>query len=191
MTNILCRGHWLSSSEYCDLTATAGGHRLSGTVLLPIDGRPGQIRYRVDVDEGWRTGAAEVTAVIAGAERPVMLTADAGGRWRLDGSSAAGLDGCIDVDLGFTPATNTLPIRRLGLQVGETAEVLSAWMRFPGLTVEAAVQSYERLDKRLWRYRSGSFAADLTVDPSGLVVAYGEDAWIAVAHSDLDIIGDG
>ena len=189
MTTILWRGRWLDSSEFCDLSAKPGGHRLSGIVLLAIDGRPGQIRYAVDLDEAWRTDTVEVTTLIAGEDRHVRLTADAGGHWRLDGSPVAALDGCIDADLGFTPATNTLPIRRLGLQVGETAEIRAAWMRFPTLTVQAAVQFYERLDERLWRYRSGTFAADLTVDPSGLVVAYGEEVWTAVAHSDLQIRG--
>ena len=36
---------------------------------------------------------------------------------------------CVDVDLSFTPATNTLPIRRLGLDIGEEAEIHVAWLR--------------------------------------------------------------
>jgi Putative glycolipid-binding len=38
---------------------------------------------------------------------------------------------CVDVDLGFTPATNTLPIRRLGLEVGEAAGLAVAWLNGP------------------------------------------------------------
>ena len=39
---------------------------------------------------------------------------------------SAHLDGCPDVDFGWTPATNTVPIRRLGLEVGETASITAA-----------------------------------------------------------------
>jgi hypothetical protein len=35
------------------------------------------------------------------------------GVWRLNDLEISGLDECVDLDLGFTPATNLLPIRRL------------------------------------------------------------------------------
>ncbi len=87
------------------------------------------------------------------------------------------LAGCIDVDLGITPSTNTLPIRRLNLQVGESADVTAAWVRFPELTVEPLAQRYTRLDERRYRYESTTgFSAELEVDELGLVVRYG-DIW--------------
>jgi uncharacterized protein len=89
---------------------------------------------------------------------------------------------CVDVDLGFTPATNTLPIRRLGLEVGEAAELAVAWLRWPTLRVERAEQRYERLARDRYRYSSGDFEADLTVDEHGLVVEY-EGVWRAVARA--------
>src|SRR5712664_99467 len=39
-----------------------------------------------------------------------------------------------DIDLAVTPATNTLPIRRLNLEVGQSQEVTAAWLKFPDLT---------------------------------------------------------
>jgi len=82
--------------------------------------------------------------------------------------------GCLDVDLAFTPATNILPLRRLGLAVGESREMTAAWVRFPDLSVEPLAQRYTRLDERRVRYesRGGSFTADLEVDELGLVVRY-------------------
>ena len=52
---------------------------------------------------------------------------------------------CVDVDLSFTPATNTLPIRRLGLDIGEEAEIHVAWLVWPELTVQPVLQRYTRL----------------------------------------------
>ena len=84
------------------------------------------------------------------------------------------LDGCTDVDLGFSPSTNALPIRRLGLQVSQSRTVQVAWLRYPQLTVERVAQTYTRLDATTCRYASGSFEADLTVDDDGFVVEYDE-----------------
>ena len=106
---------------------------------------------------------------------------DPSGRWSLDGVERPDLDGCVDVDLGFSPSTNTLPIRRLGLGVGESAPVSAAWLRFPGFALERFDQVYTRLDESHYRYESGGgrFMRDLAVDEDGLVVEY-PDFWTLV-----------
>jgi hypothetical protein len=48
--------------------------------------------------------------------------------------------------------------------------------------VQRLDQSYERLEERRYRYRSGRFTADLTVDDEGMVLQYGV-TWKAVATS--------
>jgi hypothetical protein len=82
--------------------------------------------------------------------------------------------GCIDLDLGFSPSTNLLPIRRLGLAVGQEAEVKAAWLRFPGLPLEPLEQLYRRIDVTTYRYESagGSFVTELQVNAQGLVTRY-------------------
>jgi uncharacterized protein len=102
--------------------------------------------------------------------------------WELDGLPAPDLENCEDIDLGWTPATNTIPIRRLELEVGETASITAAWVRFPELDVVANEQQYTRLADDRWRYRSGDFDFELITDPgSGLVLEYGDDLWRASA----------
>jgi len=92
------------------------------------------------------------------------------------------LDKCIDVDLEWSPSTNTLPIRRLALAIGESKSVSAAWVRFPSLEVQRLDQTYERLEDRRYRYRSGRFTADLALDQDGMVLQYGVN-WNAVATS--------
>ena len=91
---------------------------------------------------------------------------------------------CIDADLGISPSTNTLPIRRLNLAVGESRELTAAWVRFPELTVEPLAQRYTRLAERRYRYEStvSGFTAELEVDDLGLVISY-ENIWQRVAES--------
>ena len=84
----------------------------------------------------------------------IMLSVDSSGRWRLNGVEQPQVDGCIDVDLNFSPSTNLLPIRRVGLAVGERASVRAAWLRFPEFTLEPLEQIYERVGETAWRYES-------------------------------------
>lgn len=82
--------------------------------------------------------------------------------------------GCIDLDLNFSPSTNLLPIRRLGLAIGEEAKVNAAWLRFPGFTLEPLEQLYRRIDRTTYRYESagGKFVAELRVNTAGFVTHY-------------------
>jgi hypothetical protein len=92
---------------------------------------------------------------------------------------AAPVAGCIDIDLNFSPSTNLLPIRRLGLQVGEEASVRAAWLRFPSFRLEPLEQSYTRRETTyVYRNQDSGFTADLRVSPNGMVLDY-EGLWIA------------
>jgi len=72
----------------------------------------------------------------------------------------------------------------LALDVGQSADVTAAWLRFPALTVEQLPQTYERMAPNLYRYTSdgGRYTALLETDDLGLVVRY-EDGWERVAAS--------
>ena len=73
----------------------------------------------------------------------------------------------------MTPATNTLAIRRLNIQVGSSASIIAAWVKFPDLTVEPLSQRYTRLGKDTYRYaRNTGFSSEIVVDDLGLVTAY-------------------
>ena len=107
----------------------------------------------------------------------------AGPRWTLNGVEESTVEGCIDLDLNFSPATNLLPIRRLKLAIGEQGEVKAAWLRFPGFRLELLPQVYTRLDELTYRYSSdgGSFVRDLTVNDVGFVTDY-PGLWQAVGY---------
>lgn len=164
-------------SEYCALARLATGWRFEGTVTVALDGRPLLAHYRVDCARDWRTRAVIVRAHEGAPPRALRLLADARGRWWHGDHELMALRGCRDVDLGVTPSTNTLPIRRLGLAVGEARELTAAWVRFPDLTVQPLEQRYTRLAERRYRYESlidggGAFRADLDLDDLGLVTRY-------------------
>ena len=178
---ILWQGLIAPSIERFIASALDDGFELSGLILQAHEDTPYVVRYRIRVDQSWRTREVEVE-VENGGSRSLRLSADAGGHWSGERRRLSEVDGCLDVDLEWSPSTNTIPIRRLALAVGETKAVAAAWIRFPSLEVERLDQSYERLDQHRYRYRSGRFTADLTVGDDGLVLRYGGN-WQAVATS--------
>jgi hypothetical protein len=162
------------SFELARLSRTAAGPELSGLVLLAESGAPLRMDYRVGCDTAWRTRSVEVAQTYQGDRRTLRLAHDGDGRWLVDGATAPALAGCTDVDLGISPSTNALPVNRLRLKVGESHVIRAAWVRFPGLQIVPAEQSYERTAETRYRYRSLSsgFEALVDIDGDGLPTDY-------------------
>jgi hypothetical protein len=168
------RSDEVDADELCTLTVRDNGLSLVGTVLGAEEGRPVRVEYRVLADRAGLTTAAHVRDLRGFETRTIVLERDAKERWTVDGIAKRALKGCTDIDLGCSPSTNTLPIRRLRLAIGASHTIQAAWIRFPELVVVKAAQTYTRLDELTYRYASGTFEAELTVDDEGLVTAYAE-----------------
>jgi hypothetical protein len=130
-------------------------------------------RFRVRCEPDWR--CRELDVELVGDARALRLRGDGHGHWT-DGAGAPlpALTGAIDVDLPITPFTNTLPIRRLRLAAGGSAEIRVVYVHVPELRVEIDHQRYTCVTPRRYRYEAvdGSFAAEIDVDERGLVVTY-------------------
>jgi hypothetical protein len=175
------RSDEVRADEHCTISIRDAGLSLVGTVLGAEGGVPVRIEYRVLTDGNGATTAVHVRDLRGFMHRTLTLARDAKGGWTVDGSPNRALRGCHDVDLGCSPSTNTLPVRRLRLGVGATKTINAAWVRFPELTVEKGPQTYTRLDEFTYRYASGSFEAELVVDDDGVVAQYGPWARTGVA----------
>ena len=166
-------------SELCVLERRGHGWRLRGTVLTHDADEPIEIGYEVTADSTWATEGAAVQVAIAGGDPQEV--SELGTLWS-GATRPPQYRDCVDVDLGFTPATNTLPIRRLGLGVGEEAEIAVAWLVWPELSVRPVRQGYARLAEDRYRYTQDDFTAELVVDDQGLVLEY-EGLWRAIARA--------
>ncbi len=174
---------WTSSKppgvEHCVVTRRPNGWAVEGSVVRRFELGVGAVSYRIDLDGGWGTRRAVVEQVLKGKRSVLELESESSG-WHSGGRRLEGLGGCVDVDLEVSPATNTLPIRRVPLALGKRVELTATWVRFPSLKVQPLAQSYERVGKRRYRYRSASgFTSEIEVDSFGLVKRYG-DYWYAV-----------
>jgi uncharacterized protein len=171
----------VSGHEWCELTRDPAGHTWLGVALLAWEGQPYRVSYRIGLDSAGLTRRVSVVSEGPGPAVVLELEADGRGTWRRDGAIVIESPGALDVDLGFSPSTNSLPIRRLDLAIGDGLDIEVAWILFPSFEVQLGRQRYERLGERAWRYRSEGFEADLSVDENGLVDRYYE--WRAVART--------
>ena len=170
---ILWRGLDLRGHEACGLFRLDNEWRLEGTAVFSHEGRACRLSYLIVCDSGWNTLSGMVSGWVGNNLVNIELLVDEH-CWTMNGVTQAQVDGCVDLDLNFSPSTNLLPIRRLKLEVGQSAEVKAAWLRFPSFELEPFPQVYTRVDESTYRYssRDGEFVADLTVDDVGFPTVY-------------------
>jgi hypothetical protein len=180
--------------EHLHLKVTADGAEALGLILRMRGKQHFRCRYELQTDPGWRVRHLSFAVMPAGGDGPpgsqvgsrVELESDGQGNWRVDGEPSAELEGCLDLDIQLTPFTNSLPIRRLGLEPEESAQLRVAYLALPELVPQAVEQRYTCLapldknagGKKGGRYRYEGlfrdFTAELPVDGDGLVMDYPE-----------------
>ncbi|WP_201308778.1 putative glycolipid-binding domain-containing protein [Puerhibacterium puerhi] len=159
------------STETCTVRDTDDGVLVEAVVRGPS----GDCAYTLSADARWRFRALDVR--LGGRSVHVRYDVDGaadGAEWTVDGQVRRDLAAAREVDLAASPLTNTLPIRRLVLEVGQSADITTAWVAVPELTVVADPQRYSRLGDRQYRFesRDSDFERVITVDEHGLVVSY-------------------
>lgn len=192
---VLWRRRDVAGLERCE-TFWDGARLLAakGVVLVAQDGEPASAAYELRLDlDAWAQWV-RLRVALGTVDHDLTIASEGGARWAIaqggpglaTATTGEVIAGGRDVDLGFTPLTNTLAIHRLGLAVGQGKQIGAAWLRFPELDVRLLRQRYIRLADTTYRYESDTgFVAELEVDDLGLVVRYG-DIWERVAVSDGD-----
>ncbi|URK17966.1 putative glycolipid-binding domain-containing protein [Thalassospira sp. GO-4] len=164
--------------EHCVCQTDADGIKLEGVVIGTREGQYGG-SYLVVTDASYATREVRVSYV-GGAH--MHVTSDGKGNWFdcLADRDLPFLTGCFDVDIGITPATNMLPIRRLQLPAGEVRNISAAYVPLPSqiegdFLPSRAAQRYSCLiPGRRYRYEGlfRNFSAELEIDEAGLVIDY-------------------
>jgi hypothetical protein len=72
--------------------------------------------------------------------------------WRLNGVTVQGLQHLVDLDYGFTPATNILQIRRVTPPVNEEVRIPVVWFDLDDTYLTELPQSYERRSESTYWY---------------------------------------
>ena len=169
---------WNKDREGVGLEHLLLAEREADSVVLAFDEEHGPYRltYRLTWSELWQLREAELVVATDRFTRSLRLQTDGQGHWR-DGKARAigALDGCMDIDIWPTPFTNSFPIRREPMAVGERRQFHMAWISAPDLMVHRQLQAYTRLADRLYLFENldgSGFRAELPVDEDGIVVDY-------------------
>jgi hypothetical protein len=152
-------------NDACRFANAEGGFLIDGSAT---DADWNITRYRVRARDDGTTRRARI-----GADSRIFIRRAPDGVWTSNGTEVPGLEEALDIDLGFTPATNTLALRRLNLAVGAEAEITAAWFDPADEQLKPMRQSYRRTGQTEYLYRSGTgFQARLTVDAHHVVRDY-------------------
>jgi len=155
------------------------GNILADSIIVGVSNRmPFLLRYEITCDSNWRVKELNLM-LLSGNRKSIKIQADGQGHWSTHtGDPVSSFDGCIDVDISATPFTNTLPIRRLELKSGQSAELLVVYVLIPEMELMTDRQRYTCLELNagggLYKYESmeSDFSAELPVDSDGLVIDY-------------------
>jgi hypothetical protein len=188
--------HWRGTDEWraevAQVSFLEDGLRARG-VQLGVDPLPYRLDYTLDAPESFVTRRLRLEASGAGWGRTLLLERDPAGAWSCEtterGEASLGppggptddLEEALDCDLGFSPLTNLMPVRRAGLDGAPGAEdFLMAWVSVPDLELFADAQRYEHVSveesgsvvRFVDRGRFEGFTAELRLDRDGLAARY-------------------
>jgi uncharacterized protein len=166
--------------DACTVAPEGRGWRVQGAAAFRSERGVAHLHYDIHCNANWQTQRATVHGMVGDREIDHRIRRTVSGVWTLDHVTQPQLANCTDLDLGFTPATNTIAIRRLALDMGAFADVRSAWLDVIADEFNVLEQRYMRDSNHLYRYESARFdyRATLRVNDFGLVTEYPE-LWVA------------
>ena len=160
------------------LAPTSTGYVLTGTAVFTHEAGPACINYSMQIRADWTTERGTVRGFLADRELDHVIERTSDG-WRLDGDLIPGLQRLVDLDFGFTPATNLQQLQRIGLAEGQSVDVPVVWYDVDAATLIELPQRYERRDRFTYWYVSPTvpYEALLELAPNGFVRVYPE-LWV-------------
>lgn len=158
--------------DVCQLLFEAGEWHLEGAAVWRDRAGPAQISYSVTCGDDWLTRSARLQGRVAGRALSLSIRRGLEGEWRVNGDEVAASHGLSDLDLGFTPATNTIALQRLKIAGGGNSA--AAWLDDSDWRLKTMHQTYRHDGEGRWHYHAAEsgFETMLTVNRHGLVTDY-------------------
>ena len=159
------------------LRSNGDGWLLQGAAAFDHDGASATVAYQVEVDARWETKRGILSGFLGDQKIQHEIRRDDRG-WRLDGGAVKGLDHLVDLDFGFTPATNVLQLSRIALKLGQSADVPVVWFDLDSASLTELPQRYERRSETSYWYEAPTvpYRASLEIAANGFVRSY-PDLW--------------
>jgi uncharacterized protein len=160
--------------DACRLEEQRDGWRIEGVTVFRYEAGVAALVYQLECDGEWRTRNGFVSGWVASDPVSVQIARSSNSTWELNGVVVPDLQECADLDFGFTPAANLPQLRRIALEIGQSADVPVARLDVPFGSLELLRQRYNRRTAETYWYEAPRFhyAALLQVNDAGFVERY-------------------
>ncbi len=161
-------------NDACRFADAEGGYLIDGS---STDGDLNILRYRIRARDDGTTRRVRI-----GAKSRIFVRRAPDDTWMLNGTAVPAVTGAKDIYFGFSPATFTLPIRRLKLGVGDEAEILVARLDLENVQLKPLHLVVRRTanNEYEWLETETNTTSYLSVDAQGIVRTH-KGHWIARA----------
>ncbi|RAJ79264.1 hypothetical protein CLV59_106325 [Chitinophaga dinghuensis] len=163
-----------TATEYFTLE-NKGLYKLAqGNITGIVRDLPFSIHYEVEITNDWKTDSFLIRSHGPDAKE-LKLTSNLLGQWYdKDGKQVTALDNCLDIDISLTPFTNTLPVKRLQLNNGESATINVIYILLPEFELQRVKQRYTKISQDTWLYENldSGFSSQLYFDSEGIMNDY-------------------
>jgi hypothetical protein len=155
------------------VAAEGDGWMLRGMTVFGHGAGAACVAYEVALDGDWSTRWGDVRGHREGQLFRYRIERRPDG-WYLDGRRQAGLEAAVDLDFGFTPATNLQQMRRAVFGGGAVVELPVAWFDLGMERLDLLPQRYERRDEKRFWYEAptAGYRGLLELADSGFIAHY-------------------
>jgi len=163
-----------TGNDACRFADAEGGYLIDGS---STDADGNVLRYRIRARSDGTTRRVRI-----GAKSRIFVRHAPDDTWMLNGTPVPDVTGAKDIYFGFTPATVTLPIRRLKLDVGDEAETQVARLNIDKERLEPLHLVFRRVanDEYECLTTETGITSHYSVDAQG-IVRVEQGHWIAQA----------
>jgi len=173
-TNLIWSGIEYDSKEHCSITTRNGITTVDSVIVGSYQHDVYRVAYKLIINNKWQLTSVEINSLVNNKETNYHLRSDGTGNWTSHNIETAKFKGCIDIDISLTPFTNTLPINRLNLADGQSAQIKVLYFNLLEQQLKPLHQQYTCLSSTEYKYENipNDFEAIITIDEQGLVVNY-------------------
>lgn len=151
----------VSGRDVARLTNVADGYVLAGQAVFLDPCGPAALQYMIQLAPDWTTREGRIQGFIG--SRTVETRVIRTERGWLVNERDFQMAEVLDLDLGFTPATNTAQLRRIALAVGQEAGFDVAWLDAGSTDLIPLPQNYRRISDAAYDYRSPTVGYEATI----------------------------
>jgi len=174
-TKLVWKGLDDPTFEHCTISRMPGQLFVQSKIEGPVNNVHTIVEYEVELDNAWTVASVQLKMIAPEPARSIKLTHNRYGEWVDDTlHTRPELDGCMDIDISLTPFTNSLPVKRLCFQPGESHEIKVVYFNLPEFTFYLQRQRYTYQGNDLYKYEGldTGYSNVITFNPAGFVEHY-------------------